>query len=775
MVLIDGDVVVCVYLLQGFQDSIGRIREKMKGKVEITPSAYDTAWVAMVPSREDSGREPLFPQCLDWIIENQNPDGSWGLQYPGHPLLVKDSLSCTLACLVALRKWNAGDQLVKKGLEFLRSNAWAATDKHQISPIGFDIVFPMMINYANDLDFTLPFHQHLLDSMFSNRHSEIKRNPNLEYVAEGLGESFDWNKSLTQQRSNGSLFNSPATTAAAFIHTQDNNCFQYLHSVLITFKTWVPTVYPIDVYARLRMVDTLQRLGVDRYFQSEIDSILEETYRLWQQKEEEIFTDITCCAMAFRLLRIQGYEVSSDELAAFVDQERFFDTVSPQMGGVATVLELYRASQVQISEEESSLERIHAWTSKFLKQQLLNKTIPNKQLQKQVNYELKNFHGIPDRVGNRRSLELYDMDNYQVLKTAYRCPAIHNEDLFLFSRQDFNICQSQYQKELEQLERWYKDCRLDSLKFGRSVVNISHFLTCAILADPLLSDARLSYAKSIVLVTCLDDFFDHHGSREESLKILELTKQYVNEQPATAYGSEEVEILFTALYNTVNEVAAKAYIEQGRCVKHLLVSLWVEMLTSFMREMDSRSDETPPSVDEYLSFAWLSISCRSCILTSIHFLGINLSEDMVMSPEFTSLCMHVSFVARLLNDLQTFKVRFLLNSSRESASKKEEERKLNSVILMQAAHKDGGGISEEDAIWEIKKIVEFNRRKLLQMVYQRNGSIVPRECKDIFWKTSKIAYYLYSSGDEFTSPQEMMEDMKSLIYKPLELPALATS
>ncbi|KAL0330186.1 UNVERIFIED_CONTAM: Cis-abienol synthase, chloroplastic [Sesamum radiatum] len=693
MVLVDGDVVVCVYLLQGFQDSIGRIREKMKGKVEITPSAYDTAWVAMVPSREDSGREPLFPQCLDWIIENQNPDGSWGLQYPGHPLLVKDSLSCTLACLVALRKWNAGDQLVKKGLEFLRSNAWAATDKHQISPIGFDIVFPMMINYANDLDLTLPFHQHLLDSMFSNRHSEIKRNPNLEYVAEGLGESFDWNKSLTQQRSNGSLFNSPATTAAAFIHTQDNNCFQYLHSVLITFKTWVPTVYPIDVYACLSMVDTLQRLGVDRYFQSEIDSILEETYRLWQQKEEGIFTDITCCAMAFRLLRIQGYEVSSgivspgrqyqifrtcepmlnpvdfrlhglDELAAFVDQERFFDTVSPQMGGVATVLELYRASQVQISEEESSLERIHAWTSKFLKQQLLNKTIPNKQLQKQVNYELKNFHGIPDRVGNRRSLELYDMDNYQVLKTAYRCPAIHNEDLFLFSRQDFNICQSQYQKELEQLERW-------------------------------------------------------------------------NEQPATAYGSEEVEILFTALYNTVNEVAAKAYIEQGR-------------------------DETPPSVDEYLSFAWLSISCRSCILTSIHFLGINLSEDMVMSPEFTSLCMHVSFVARLLNDLQTFK-------------KEEEERKLNSVILMQAAHKDGGGISEEDAIWEIKKIVEFNRRKLLQMVYQRNGSIVPRECKDIFWRTSKIAYYLYSSGDEFTSPQEMMEDMKSLIYKPLELPAHATS
>ncbi|KAK4435740.1 Class I diterpene synthase TPS6, chloroplastic [Sesamum alatum] len=122
------------------------------------------------------------------------------------------------------------------------------------------------------------------------------------------------------------------------------------------------------------------------------------------------------------------------------------------------------------------------------------------------------------------------------------------------------------------------------------------------------------------------------------------------------------------------------------------------MLTSFIREMDSWSDETPPSVDDYLSFAWLSISCRSCILTSTHFLGIKLSEDMVMSREFTSLSMHVSFVARLLNDLQTFK-------------KEEEEKKLNSVILMQAAHKDGGGISEEDAIWEIKKIVGIQQEK----------------------------------------------------------------
>ncbi|PIN17551.1 cis-abienol synthase [Handroanthus impetiginosus] len=742
------------------QTSIGNIREKINGKVNISPSAYDTAWVAMVPSREYSGRKPCFSQCLDWILQNQNPDGSWGLQYPGHPYLVKDSLSCTLACLLALRKWNVGEQLVQKGLEFIRSNAWAISDKDQFTPIGFDVIFPMMINYANELDLTPPFNQDILDSMFHNRETYITRNKNLEYVAEGLGESLKWENVMTKQRSNGSLFNSPATTAAALIHYQDKKSFEYLDNVLKIFDTWVATTYPVDVYSRLCMVDVLERLGIHRYFQSKIDSILEDMYRSWQQKEEEIFADPRNpgrYTMAFRLLRMKGYEVSSDELAPYADREHFFDTVSLDMSGVTAVLELYRASQVRIHEEESTLEKVHTWTSTFLNQQLQNKSILDKKLQKQVEFELKNYHGILDRVGNRRALELYDMGHYQILKAAYRFPIIKNEDFLLFAKQDFNICQAQNKKELELLERWYyTDCKLDNLKYGRNAARIAHFLTSAILADPQLSDARTSIAKTIVLVTCLDDFFDHHGSREESLKIIELIKEW-NDPSAITFDSEEVEILFTALYNTVNDLDAKSYVQQGRTIKPLLIHMWVETLTSFMREMDMFTDEIAPSMDEYLSFACISIGCRICILTAIHFLGIKLSEDIVISPECTSLCKHVSSVIRLLNDIQTFK-------------KEQQERKLNAVSLQQVA--DKGAISDDEAISKIQKMVEYHRRKLLKLILQTKGSIVPRECKHVFWKFCKIGYYLYSFVDEFTSPQQMMEDVKSLIFEPFNLPRM---
>eukprot|EP01018_Ginkgo_biloba_P040662 Gb_08093 [translate_table: standard] len=47
------------------------------GDGETNPSAYDTTWVARILSIDSSGA-PQFPQMLQWILNNQLPDGSWG-------------------------------------------------------------------------------------------------------------------------------------------------------------------------------------------------------------------------------------------------------------------------------------------------------------------------------------------------------------------------------------------------------------------------------------------------------------------------------------------------------------------------------------------------------------------------------------------------------------------------------------------------------------------------------------------------------------------------
>lgn len=89
----------------------------MFNKVELSVSSYDTAWVAMVPS-QSSLREPLFPQCVKWLLENQLSDGAWGLPHR-HSLLVKDALLSTLASVLALKQWNVGEEQINKGIKLL--------------------------------------------------------------------------------------------------------------------------------------------------------------------------------------------------------------------------------------------------------------------------------------------------------------------------------------------------------------------------------------------------------------------------------------------------------------------------------------------------------------------------------------------------------------------------------------------------------------------------------------------------------------------------------
>nr|GFA44070.1 ent-copalyl diphosphate synthase, chloroplastic-like [Tanacetum cinerariifolium] len=81
---------------------------------EITSSAYDTAWVALIQDANGPFGGPLFPSSLQWIVNHQLPDGSWG-----EPLMFSayDRLLNTLACIVTLTTWNIYPDKCKKGIK----------------------------------------------------------------------------------------------------------------------------------------------------------------------------------------------------------------------------------------------------------------------------------------------------------------------------------------------------------------------------------------------------------------------------------------------------------------------------------------------------------------------------------------------------------------------------------------------------------------------------------------------------------------------------------
>ncbi|XP_051134966.1 nezukol synthase KSL3-like isoform X2 [Andrographis paniculata] len=744
-----------------------RIRKRLCDvKLEVSPSAYDTAWVAMVPGLgEYSGRpRPRFEQCLQWVMENQNWDGSWGLN-PGHPSLVKDSLSCTLACVLALRTWNLGHRLLQRGLDYIGSNAWAASSADQLSPIGFNIVFPAMVDRALKLDLTLPLKPTLIDSLLFARDAEIRlcgSNDHLAYVSEGLGDYCDWKQLFKHRRINGSLFNSPATTAAALIQCPDDHkSIQYLATVVESFDGWVPAVYPMHIHAHLRLVDTIERLGVNRHFRDELHNILDEIYRAWLAKDEGIFSDISCLAMAFRLLRTNGYDVSSDELAAFVDEDKFFETCGIQNTGVATCLELYRASQMRIYEDEQVLEKILIWTRDFLKQQVLDQNIPDKKLCAEVEHDLKNFYGKLDRVSHRRSIELCEVEEFQMLKTAYRCRTIFNEDLAMFAAKDFRISQAKYHKELKQVQKWFTDCNMDGMKQSRDTSLVSSACAAGVLfPEPEFAQARIGFTQFFALATFIDDFIDNYGSKEEAIRLLELFRIWDEQKlDGISDSSREVKIMYTALCKTIDGQAEMVYAMQGHCIKHDLHEMWIEFLSELLNEK-GWGEKKITTMDQYISTSCTTFGLKFYILLAYYFLGHNMPEGLLESPDFYTMLHHASLVGRLLNDTVTYK-------------REQKEGGLNFICMLTA----GGTVSEEEAISMAQQMAEDSQRKVLQMVCLSKGNMVPRRCQEFFWALCKMGNWLYNEdgGDRFSSMDKVVDDINKLILEPLELPRIVES
>ncbi|RVW93856.1 Ent-kaur-16-ene synthase, chloroplastic [Vitis vinifera] len=671
----------------GFEGTKERIK-KMFDKVELSVSSYDTAWVAMVPSPYSS-QAPYFPECVNWLLENQSHDGSWGLPHP-HPMLVKDALSSTLASVLALKRWGVGEEQRNKGLWFIASNFASVSDEKQHSPIGFDIIFPGMIEYAKELDLNLPLGQRDVDAMLQKRDLELKgslgsntksREAYLAYISEGMGRLQDWEMVMKYQMKNGSLLNSPSATAAALSHLQNAGCLNYLRSLLEKFGNagW----------------ELIGILG----WRSEV--YWDETYRCWLQREEEIFADRATCAIAFRILRLNGYDISSVPLAQFAEDDQYFK-FGQDFKDLGAALELFRASEMIIHPDEVVLEKQNSWSSHFLRQGLSNSSIHADRLNKYIAQEVEDALRFPyyanlDRIANRRSIEHYNVDDTRILKTAYR---------------------------------WIIENRLDKLKFARQKLAYCYFSAAATIFSPEQSDARLSWAKNSVLTTVVDDFFDIGGSEEGAPK---------------PYS--------TALHSTISEIGVKASAWQARNVTSHIIDIWLKLLRSMLQEAQWVSNKSAPTMDEYMTNAYVSFALGPIVLPALYFVGPKLSEEVVEGPECHKLYKLMSTCGRLLNDIHSFK--------RES-----KEGKANALALHMI---HGNGVTtEEQAIREMKGLVKSQRRELQRLVLQEKGSTVPRICKDLFWKMSKVLHTFYEKDDGFTS-HDMLRAVKSVIYEPVLL------
>ncbi|XP_077251531.1 alpha-terpineol synthase, chloroplastic-like isoform X3 [Tasmannia lanceolata] len=387
--------------------------------------------------------------------------------------------------------------------------------------------------------------------------------------------------------------------------------------------------------ARLKLIDTLQRLGVGYQFKNEIKGVL--SVISIDDNNTMIEGDLYATALRFRLLRQHGFEVSQDVFNGFMDEQgNFMESICEDIKGM---LSLYEASYLAF-EGETVLDEAKAFTIRHLKD--VNEKKVGKNQKRHVEHALElPFHWRMPRLEARWYIETYvgeeDMDPL----------------LFELAKLDYNMLQAVYQTNLKAMSKWWRNLGLgEHLSFARDRLMECFLWGIGVMSEPKFGQSREALTKVNQLITILDDVYDLYGSIEE----LELFTDVVDRWDVNALEKlpNYMKICFMALFNTINEMAYETLKDQGWEITRYLKKLWADLCKAYLVEAKWYSNGYIPTLDEYLDNAWISIS--GSVILAHAFVSAKpkiTKEALECIDNYPNLLRWSSMILRLCDDLGT--------------------------------------------------------------------------------------------------------------------------
>lgn len=290
------------------------------------PSPYDIAWMARLRAQDG---EPHWPDLTDWLLENQRPDGSWG----GEIEYYHDRIICTLIAVIALGE-NGRRPQAEKAIQRGERYLWHHTHLLPRDPfelVGFELIFPTLLGEARALNLGVPSHACGYEDIQTEKlrliPPEMLYSPSITTVhsLEFLGQAGDPNLLSKAMFNNGSLGNSPATTAYYLLLDSNNQkALAYLEKVRDHMGHAI-MLYPFRLFELIWVLNNLAFSGLPvTEFAGE--SVWEMLYA--ELGADGISLDPTFgipdgdnTAVCSRLLVSAGYDIPPSILAQFEDQE----------------------------------------------------------------------------------------------------------------------------------------------------------------------------------------------------------------------------------------------------------------------------------------------------------------------------------------------------------------------------------------------------------------------------------------------------------------------
>lgn len=302
-------------------------RELVQGlDQKMGPSSYDIGWMARITASISNNH---WVDLLDWLLENQRPDGSWG----GEIVYYHDRIICTLIAAIALRE-NGRRQRDLVAVKQAENYLWHHLHLLSRDPfelVGFELIFPTLLLEAISVGLDVPTHTcgygEIQKAKLGLIPPALLYSPKISTVhsLEFLGKSADVNQLRNALASNGSLGNSPATTAYYLLLAQnDQRALDYLNFVRENLKN-VIYLYPFRSFELSWVLNNLSFCGlpIERFATNETIGQLSSAMGTTGIGLDSTFNipdgDIT--AVSSRLLLMAGYDVDPNILYQFENQK----------------------------------------------------------------------------------------------------------------------------------------------------------------------------------------------------------------------------------------------------------------------------------------------------------------------------------------------------------------------------------------------------------------------------------------------------------------------
>ncbi|XP_022941968.1 (3S,6E)-nerolidol synthase 1-like [Cucurbita moschata] len=385
----------------------------------------------------------------------------------------------------------------------------------------------------------------------------------------------------------------------------------------------------------LSLIDATQRLGIDYHFQQEIQVVLQSLYVSSNHQQD---TNLHYTCLLFRLLRQQGYPVSTDSFTIFLDNKGKFNQGLTQ--NVNGLMSLYEASQLCMHGDDI-LEEAETFSTHGLNHCLAH-------LDHHMAPLVRNTLAHP----HHKSVAKFMVPNYfgDIQSTNKWIHVLQD-----VAKVDFNRTQLLHQDELVQFLKWWKETGLaEELKFARDEPIIWYIASLVCLGDSCYSQQRLQLGKTISFVFLIDDLFDVFGNLNELTLFTEAVYRW--DLGAAKTLPDCMGVCLKSLFEVTNDISSMIYKKHGWNPIGFLSRAWGKLCKAFLVETEWMSCGYSPSAEEYLRNGIVSTGIHVILVHVFFLLGQQISHQTAeLLEDDLDIISSTAIILRLCDDMGSAK------------------------------------------------------------------------------------------------------------------------